>query len=86
MIFKFGLQGKAYFKFDSSSSLALRSPDFRKRSGASSTQPVILCLFFFCGIVATFSTFFVSRSQDVLLRVLCQIRTYTTLGRRENER
>ena len=52
MIFKFGLQGKAYFKFDSSSSLALRSPDFRKRSGASSAQPVILCLFFFlwyCG-------------------------------------
>ena len=47
MIFKFGLQGKAYFKFDSSSSLALRSPDFRKRSGASSAQPDILCLFFF---------------------------------------
>lgn len=51
MIFKFGLQGKAYFKFDSSSSLALRSPDFRKRSGASSAQPDILCLFFlwYCG-------------------------------------
>lgn len=47
---------------------------------------IYFACFFFCGIVATFSTFFVSRSQDVLLRVLCQIRTYTTLGRRENER
>lgn len=85
MIFKFGLQGKAYFKFDSSSSLALRSPDFRKQSGASSAQPDILCLFFFVVLWPHFRPF-VSRSQDVLLRVLCQIRTYTTLGRRENER